>query len=151
MPMALDGARPLNRGALAFAAALIVVMTGAASIYYFQERPHGAAVVEFDRSKCPSGRFQTVASHPQGGVESATTELDAILQEVDSSSVSSDLTGDARRIVTSPEENGFLAVERKPKSATFSLLIDGDPRASVTIRRFGEHSFSASGSTSCID
>ena len=135
---------------MAFAAALIVVMTGAASIYYLQERPHGDAEVEFDRSRCPSRRFQAIASHPRGGVEAATTELDAILREVDWSSVSSDLTGDARRIVTTPEENGFLAVERKPKSATFSLLIDGDARASVAIRRFGEHSFSPSGSTWCI-
>ena len=132
---------------MAFAAALIVVMTGAASIYYLQERPHGDAEVEFDRSRCPSGRFQISAG---GGLGAATTELDAILREVDWSSVSSDLTGDARRIVTTPEENGFLAVERKPKSATFSLLIDGDARASVAIRRFGEHSFSPSGSTWCI-
>ena len=142
------GRDPMNRGALAFAAALIVVVTGAASIFYFQERPHGDAEIEFDPSGCPSGRFQTNAG---GGLAPATTELDAILREVDWSSVSSDLTGDARRIVTTPEENGFLAVERKPKSATFSLLIDGDARASVTIRRFGEGRFSASGSTWCID
>jgi hypothetical protein len=141
----------VTRGVLASAgAALILATIAAVPILYSQERSRDDAVIEFDSSMCPTG-WQESVNEVQGGPGTATTELEAILVELESTPAAPDQAHDARRIVTTPEDDGFLAIDRVPESATFALVIDGVARGTVTVGRFGEHSFGALGSTWCID
>jgi hypothetical protein len=53
--------------------------------------------------------------------------------------------------VSTPDENGFFLTTREHGSASFTLVVDGVARGRLTIDRFGEHSFGASGATWCVD
>jgi hypothetical protein len=138
----------MNRMVLSIGA-VIVVIAGGASVLVVREASRDA-VVSFDASECP-GTWWSSVSELQGGAGSATSELEAILTEVDSMPFSSKLPEDARRIVTTPDENGFVLANRETGSASFTLVMDGVALGSLTIERFGEHSFGASGATWCVD
>jgi hypothetical protein len=107
-----------------------------------------AAMVEFDPSMCP-GEWLLSENELQGGPGSSTTEIGAIVAEIDSTSPFVGVPEHALQIVTTPNDDGFLVTDREPSSATFVLVVEGAARGSVTIERFGEHSFGASGATWC--
>jgi hypothetical protein len=139
----------MNQKLLPAGAVIFIIVVGA-SILVVREASRDAAVVGFDPSGCP-GTWRSSVNELQGVPGGATSELGAILTEVDSARLSSELPEDARRIVTTPDENGFFLTTREPGSASFTLVVDGVARGSLTIDRFGEHSFGASSATWCFD
>ena len=129
--------------------AVIFAIVAGASILIVREATRDT-VVGFDASECP-GTWWSSVSELRGGPGSATSELEAILMQVGPMPSSSELPEDARQIVTSPDDNGFIVANREPVSASFTLIVDGVAHGSITIDRFGEHSFGASGATWCLD
>lgn len=112
------------------------------------DRGNSAVMTEFDPSMCPGG-WASTTNELQGGPGGSTTELGAIVAEIDATpSVS--VPEHALRVVTNPLDDGFLVSDRSPDSATFVLVVEGFPRGSVTVERFGEHSFGTLGATWCI-
>jgi hypothetical protein len=107
-----------------------------------------AAMAEFDSSMCP-GEWLLSENELHGGPGGSTTELGAIIAEIESISPVVGVPEHALRILTNPNGDGFLVSDREPSQATFVLVVDGVARGSVTIERFGEHSFSASGAIWC--
>jgi hypothetical protein len=112
------------------------------------DRGNSAVMIEFDPSMCP-GVWLSTTNELQGGPGGSTTELGAIVAEIDATS-SVSVPEHALRVVTTPLDDGFLVSDRSPDSATFVLVVEGFPRGSVTVERFGEHSFGALGATWCI-
>jgi hypothetical protein len=109
---------------------------------------NSAVMTEFDPSMCP-GEWLSTTNELQGGPGGSTTELGAIVAEIEATLYVS-VPEHALRVVTNPLDDGFLVSDRSPDSATFVLVVGGSPRGSVTVERFGEHSFGALGATWCI-